>query len=55
MEGASQAEFERVLSGAAGQTTEHWLANDHYADDESFLMAIAETMRVSTKPLPTPG
>jgi methionine synthase II (cobalamin-independent) len=55
VEGASQAEFERVLSDAVGQTIEHWLSNDHYPDNESFLMAIAETMRVSAKPLPTPG
>ena len=46
---------EPFLTAVAPRTIEHWLSSDHYADDESFLMTNAETMRVGTKPLPTPG
>jgi 5-methyltetrahydropteroyltriglutamate--homocysteine methyltransferase len=41
--GASKVE--PFLPAVAPGTIEHWLNNDHYADDESFLYAIADVMR----------
>ena len=53
---ASQGiDVELFLSAVAPGTIEHWLANVYYADDESFLMAIAETMRAEYKAITDAG
>jgi 5-methyltetrahydropteroyltriglutamate--homocysteine methyltransferase len=46
---------EPFLTAVAPGTIEHWLSSDHYADDESFLMAIAETTRVEYKDVTDAG
>lgn len=46
---------EPFLTAVAPGTVEHWLSNDHYVDDESFLMAIADTMRVEYKAVTDAG
>jgi 5-methyltetrahydropteroyltriglutamate--homocysteine methyltransferase len=40
------AKVEPFLPAVAPGSIEHWLNNDHYPDDESFLYAIADAMRV---------
>lgn len=52
---AGKTGAEPFLTAVAPGTVEHWLRNEHYADDESFLMAIAETMRAEYKAITDAG
>jgi 5-methyltetrahydropteroyltriglutamate--homocysteine methyltransferase len=52
---AGETGAEPFLTAVAPGTVEHWLTNEHYADDESFLMAIAETMRAEYKAITDAG
>jgi 5-methyltetrahydropteroyltriglutamate--homocysteine methyltransferase len=49
------SEVEPFLPAVAPGTIEHWLNNDHYADDESFLYAIADVMREEYKAIVDAG
>ena len=59
------ANFRAALVGIEGKeaflpantpgTIEHWLANEHYLDDQAFLFAIAETMRTEYEAIVAAG
>jgi len=46
---------ETFLPSVAPGTIEHWLKNEHYADDETFVYAIAEAMREEYKAIVDAG
>jgi 5-methyltetrahydropteroyltriglutamate--homocysteine methyltransferase len=46
---------EAFLPAVTPGTIEHWLRNEHYADDEAFLYAIAEAMREEYKAIVDAG
>lgn len=46
---------ESFLTAVAPGTIEHWLANDHYRDQESFLTGIANVMRTEYKAITDAG
>lgn len=50
-----ELDAEPFLSAIAPGTVEHWLANDHYTGQESFLTAIAEVMRSEYKAITDAG
>ena len=52
---AAEAGTEPFLTAVAPGTIEHWLTNEHYPDDESFLMAIAEAMHEEYKAITDAG
>jgi 5-methyltetrahydropteroyltriglutamate--homocysteine methyltransferase len=48
-------EVEGYLPAIAPGTIEHWLANEHYPDDEAFLFAIADVMHEEYKAITDAG
>lgn len=52
---AGTAVTEAFLPSVAPGTIEHWLKNEHYADDETFVFAIAEAMREEYKAIVEAG
>jgi 5-methyltetrahydropteroyltriglutamate--homocysteine methyltransferase len=53
MEGAAAAEA--FITAVAPGTIEHWLKNEYYTNDESYLAAIAEAMREEYKAIADAG
>jgi 5-methyltetrahydropteroyltriglutamate--homocysteine methyltransferase len=49
------ATAEAFIPAVAPGTIEHWLRNEHYANDESYLAAIAEAMREEYKAIADAG
>lgn len=52
---ASVTGIEPFLPAVAPGTIEHWLLNEHYADDESFVYAIADAMHEEYKAITDAG
>ena len=46
---------ESFLTAIAPGTIEHWLQNEHYPDDESFLFAVADVMHEEYKAIVDSG